>query len=111
MYFASADDPADFVDAPIGSTKDTVAVEVRGDSLGSIFDRWLVFYDEVRNPPTKSMMGKLCVVGLADGRILVKLIRPGQLGEPHFSLFSNTEEPIYDAVVEWAALVKQMTPR
>jgi hypothetical protein len=30
------------------STDSTVAVEIRGESLGSFFDRWIVFYHDVR---------------------------------------------------------------
>lgn len=96
--------------APEGSNNDTVAVEIRGDSLGSIFDRWLVFYDEVRSPVTSDLIGRLCVVGLADERVLVKKIQrsktPGL-----YHLISNTEAPITDAEVIWAAKVKNMVPK
>lgn len=109
-YYADGNGLDEEVDAPEGATENTVAVVVRGDSLGALFDHWLVFYDDVRDPPTTSMLGKLCVVGLADGRILVKQLKKGQL-PGHFHLISNTEPPIYDAIVEWAAIVKQMTPR
>lgn len=100
----------DEVEAPDGSTEDTVAVEIRGDSLGSIFDRWLVFYDEVRSPITSDLLGKLCVVGLADGRIMVKKVQKSKT-PGFYHLLSNTEEPILDAVVEWAARVKNMVPQ
>lgn len=100
----------DEVDAPDGSTSDTVAVEIRGDSLGSIFDRWLVFYDEVRSPITNDLIGKLCVVGLADGRIMVKKVQRSKT-QGYYHLLSNTEEPILDAVIDWAAKVKNMVPR
>jgi hypothetical protein len=98
------------VEAPEGATSDTVAVEIRGESLGELFDRWLVYYDDVRRPLTTDMIGQLCVVGLVDGRILVKKVRRGQL-DGRFNLLSNTEPPIYDAEVEWAAKVRQMSPR
>lgn len=100
----------DEVEAPDGSTNETVAVEIRGDSLGSIFDRWLVFYDEVRSPLTNDLIGKLCVVGLADGRIMVKKVQRSKT-PGYYHLLSNTEAPILDAVVEWAARVKNMVPR
>jgi transcriptional regulator with XRE-family HTH domain len=109
--FGEGQGPFDRVEAPEGATEHTVAVEIRGESLGTLFDQWLVFYDDVRDPPTRDLIGKLCVVGLADGRVLVKKLTRGQLDEKHFNLLSNTEPPIYDAVVAWAARVKQMTPR
>lgn len=59
---------------------------------------------------TDDLIGKLCVVGLDDGRILVKQLKRGQL-PGRFNLLSNTEPPIYDAAVVWAARVTHMTPR
>lgn len=100
----------DEVEAPDGSTEDTVAVEIRGDSLGSIFDRWLVFYDEIRSPLTSDLIGKLCVVGLEDGRIMVKKVQRSK-SQGYYHLLSNTEEPILDAAVVWAARVKNMVPQ
>jgi len=92
------------------ATPQTVAVEVRGDSLGRSFDRWLVFYDDVASPVTEDLFGKLCVVGLSDDRVLIKTIRRGS--RPGlFILESNTEPPIKDVPLEWAAKVKTMRPR
>lgn len=109
-YYAVAQGALDDVPAPDDSTPDTVAVEVRGESLGPLFDRWLVFYDRVQRPVTPDLIGKLCVVGLADERILIKKIRAGRKGR--FRLLSTPPEPpIEDAEVEWAAPVKLMTPR
>lgn len=98
------------VEAPAGSTESTVAVEIRGDSLGPLFDRWLVFYDDVRRPVTADLIGRLCVVGLEDGRHMVKKIRRSKT-KGLFHLISNTEAPILDVAIEWAALVKTMVPR
>ena len=65
----------DEVPAPEGATESSVAVEIRGESLGSFFDRWVVHYDDVRRPVTPDMIGPLCVVGLDDGRVLIKKIK------------------------------------
>ena len=88
---------------------ETVAVEMRGDSLGLSFDRWLVLFDNVASPVTDDLIGKLCVVGLPDDRVLVKTIRLGTR-EGLFTLDSNTEPPIKDTPLEWAARVKSMMP-
>jgi hypothetical protein len=105
-----SDGPLDEVPAPAGSTDSTVAVEIRGDSLGTFFDRWLVFYDDVHRPVTTELINKLCVVGLEDGRILIKKIARSK-ARGLFHLLSQTEEPILDVQIEWAAKVKIMVPR
>lgn len=109
-FYASADDPDEMVAAPDGWTPETVAVEVRGDSLGALFDHWLVYYDQVKAPVTADLIGRLCVVGLPDGRVLVKMIRRAKASYL-YHLLSNTEEPILDVEIEWAARVKNMAPR
>jgi hypothetical protein len=110
VLYAEGQGPFDEVPAPEGATEKTVAVEIRGESLGEFFDEWLVYYDDVRSPITPDQLGQLCVVGLPDGRVLVKKVRPAR--EPGlYHLLSQTEGPILDQEVEWAALVKQMSPR
>jgi transcriptional regulator with XRE-family HTH domain len=108
--YSDGQGPFDEVPAPDDATDKTVAVEVRGSSLGELFDQWIVFYDDVRDPPRSAWLGKLCVVGCADGRILIKKLTRGQLPGT-YTLISNTEPPIYDVPVAWAALVKTMRPR
>lgn len=98
------------VPAPEDVNENTVAVEIEGTSLGPLFDKWLVYYDRVERPLTRASLGKLCVVGLRDGAIMVKLVRPSK-SKGLFHLYSNTEDPILDAEIEWAARVKSMVPR
>lgn len=109
-YYGDSDDPGEDAPMPQNGTPETVAVEIRGDSLGTLFSKWLVYYNEVRLPPTDDMMRKLCVVGLSDGRVLVKQMlkgsRPGR-----YHLVSQTEGVIEDAHVAWAAIVIAMSPR
>jgi hypothetical protein len=100
----------DEVDAPTGSNEATVALEIRGNSLGSLFNRWLVFYDDVRRPMTPDLVGELCVIGLEDGRILIKLVQRGR-AEGLYNLISQTEPPIRDAAIKWAAGVVSMARR
>jgi hypothetical protein len=100
----------DEVSAPDNATDTTVAVEVRGESLGALFDRWLVFYDDVQRPVTPDQINQLCVVGLADGRIMIKKIQRAR-GKGLFHLLSNTEGPILDVEIEWAARVRSMVPK
>jgi transcriptional regulator with XRE-family HTH domain len=110
IIFSAGQGPFEYVQAPEGSTEKTVAVEIRGKSLGELFEGWLLFYDDIHDPPTASLIGHLCVIGLDDGRVVAKKLRRGQRPS-RYNLFSNTEPPIYDAKVIWAARVREMKPR
>ncbi|WP_438852633.1 hypothetical protein [Brevundimonas nasdae] len=109
VLYDAGQGPFDMVPAPEGSTKNTVAAEIRGDSLGPIFDSWLVYWDDVRSPVTPDLLGELCVIGLPDGRIVVKKLRQASNGL--FHLISNLEGPMLDQEILWAAKVSRMTPR
>lgn len=108
-FFGEGDGNLGEVEAPENATEKTVGVEIRGESLGIMLDGWVAYYDEVREAPTPDMIGKLCVVGLYDGRVLIKKLEKGQLPK-HYNLLSQ-DPPIYDAEVVWAAVVKAMMPR
>lgn len=109
-FYADGDDPIEEAPMPPNGGPDTVAVEVNGNSLGPLFNRAYVYYDEVRTPPTDDLLGRLCVVGLPTGQVLVKQLAKGSR-RWHYHLISQTEEPIFDAQVIWAAVVKAIVPR
>lgn len=110
-YYNLADDEFEEVPAMEGAGDQSIAVEIRGKSWGPLMDGWLVHYDDVRSPVTDDMLNKICVVGLADDRILLKKIRRERDGS--YSLLSNAndEPPIRDVIIEWAALVTGFKPR
>ena len=110
VLYDTGHDTAQRVTAPDGASKTSVAAEISGTSLGPIFDGWYVFYDDVHSPITSGMIGRLCVVGLADGRVLVKRVSAGQLPD-RYNLSANTEPPIYDAEIVWAAVVSHIAYR
>jgi phage repressor protein C with HTH and peptisase S24 domain len=61
-------DRLDDVEAPPDADAHTVAVVVRGPSMDPVFrDRDLIYYRNVRGQPG-DLIGRECVVGLADGR-------------------------------------------
>ena len=108
-FYGEGQGPIDEAPAPEGATSDTVAAEVRGDSLGSIFAGWRVYFDDRRAPVTDDLLGRLCIVGLADGRILVKVVTRGR--EPgRFELHGQFGDPILDAELAWAARVTAVMP-
>lgn len=109
-YYALSQEDFDEVEAPIGASDPTVAVEIKGKSFGPLLDSWLVFYDDVRSPVTDDLLNYPCVVGLSDDRILLKEIRRERDGS--FTLISNSNEPpIRNAQIEWAAKVIGLRPR
>lgn len=106
FYGEASDDPGYTVPAPSDATSDTVAVEIRGDSLGPAFRNALAFYDNRHEPIDPSLYGQLCIVGLENGQVLIKIPKPAF--EPgRFHLFPNYgNDVIMDAKVVWAAKVK-----
>src|SRR5262249_60155604 len=80
----------DEVTPPEGATESTVAVEIRGHSMGPFLNHWLVFYDNVQRPATDDLIGELCVVGLKDGRVLLKQVQAGRT-RGSYNLMSATE--------------------
>lgn len=110
-YYSSADEGLGEVDAPEHASGNTVAAEIHGVSLGPAFDRWLVFYDDVRSPVTPDLHGQLCVVGLPSGQVLVKLIRPAGAPNRYHLISNSSEDPIFDQEVSWAALVNDIRRR
>lgn len=94
---------------PTGKTPLMVAVEVRGDSMaGLLGDGSVIYYDNRREPPTDELFGKLCVVGLADGKVLVKRLLRGRNGL--YDLYSLAAVPMLDQKVTWAARVSFISP-
>lgn len=108
--FGDGDGEYESVEAPPNATEKTVAVEARGDSLGPLLDNAYIYYDDRRDPYVGDFLGEMCVVGLADGQILVKQIRRGtQLGR--YTLYGQFGTPLEDVKILWAARVKAIIPR
>lgn len=95
---------------PKNGTETTVAVVVRGDSMaGQLEDGWIVYYDDRRAGPSEDLLGRLCVVGLNDGRVLIKKLLPGrQTGK--YDLYSTNAAPMLDQQIDWAARVTWIAP-
>jgi hypothetical protein len=88
-----------------------VAVEVLGGSMRGIADSgWLIYFDHEQRPPTAQLLGKLCIVELADGSILVRTLQPGRR-KGLYDLESVTEPTLRGQRVVWAARVTWIKPR
>lgn len=106
-YDEEMGDP-DMIPRPPGAPADTVAVEVRGDSLGPGFNRWYALYARREDPITDGLIGELCVVGTEDGRTLVKWLRHGRRG---FNLVSGNGAIEENVTLAWGAKVIDLKPR
>lgn len=99
------------VEAPEMSTAQTVALEVRGDSMGGRIEEGdIVFYDDRREPVTPDLYGKVCVVQKRDGNVVIKKLQPGSR-PGHFHLISYSAAPEFDIPVVWAAKVNSIRPK
>lgn len=87
-----------------GSTPKTIALIVNGPALGPLLERAAIYYEDTRSTPTQEMMGKLCVVGLSDGRVLIRKLQESRL-KKRFHLILPNVDPIMDSPVEWASLI------
>ncbi len=99
------DEEALNVYAPSG----TVAVKVRGVSLGTPYDGWFALYRDRREPFTDDLFGQLCVVGTDDDRVLVKWVRRGS--GPGVQLHSGIGEIEEHVTLMWAAPVISLQPK
>lgn len=109
-FFDKEPEELDRVPAPENVTENTVAVEIRGDSMGAPLNGWLVYYDDVHRGVTRELLNQLCVVGLSDGRVLIKKVQPSKV-KGLFHLIPVVGEAIMDVPIEWAAKVLRMQPR
>jgi phage repressor protein C with HTH and peptisase S24 domain len=112
--FSNGQGPFGEVDAPPRYTHSTVAVEVRGDSMPGVAEHgWILYYDDVRAPVDESFLGRKApvVVGLDNGRVLVKRIKAGTKPGYYHLLSTGGEDPIVDARVTWAARITWIKPR
>jgi phage repressor protein C with HTH and peptisase S24 domain len=111
FYYGEGQGPFGMMPLPPEGSLHTVAVTVQGNSMrGVADDGYTIYYDERHDPPDTNLIGSLCVVGLPDGKVLVKKLMPGR-GPGLFDLHSTNEDPMLDQPVQWAAKVIWIKPR
>lgn len=98
-------------EAPIGATPNTVAVEVRGNSMGGRLEEGdLVFYDDRREPVTPDLIGRLCIVEKKNGEVVIKKLQAGS--KPGlYHLISYNAEPEFDQELVWGARILSIRPK
>lgn len=106
-HFYTSDHELGRIEAPEDATSHTVASEIKGDSAGPWFNGWVIFYDDVRSPITPDLIGEVCIVGLSNGKVLMKEIQHAR-SPGRYDLISQFEETLPNQEVVWAALVRGM---
>jgi hypothetical protein len=101
--FAIERDDLDKVDLP-RAPMSTVALVIRNEDLGPYLNHWLALYNSVRRRASPDMIGKLCMVALEDGRILIGQIRRGPRDEL-FNFITSTGKTVESAAIVWAATI------
>lgn len=100
----------DYIERPPGVVGDAVAVEVQGDSLFPTAENgWRLIYTGEQTVLEEDVLNRLCVVKLADDRVLVKRLTRGSMPQ-RYHLLSTNAPMIEDAEVVWAARVKAIIP-
>lgn len=98
------------IERPPFITGEAIAVEVRGDSLVPVAeDGWKLIYTGEPSVMEDEVLNKLCVVALADGRVLVKRVVRGSKPQ-RYHLLSTNAPMIEDAEVLWASRVRAIIP-
>ena len=100
----------DTITAPPGCADDSVAVQIRGDSMMPVYNDGDILVYSDRRYDAESFFNKRCIVGLADGRILVKTLTRGSQ-DGLFTLISFNAAPIIDVVIEWVGKIEWVQPR
>lgn len=106
-------DAGDTIDRPPMVQGDLLAVEVKGESMLPLAEEgWHIVYTAEATVDENMVLERVCVVQLDDddGSMLVKRVRKGSK-DYHYHLLSTNADPIIDARLKWAAVVKAIVPR
>lgn len=99
------------IETPPDAVATTSALQVQGNSMRGIADDgWLIFFDHDHRPPSQDLIGRLCVVQLKSGEILIRTLQPGR-SKNLYDLESSIEPTLRDQKVVWAARVTWIKPR
>jgi hypothetical protein len=106
-FYQVAPEDLEEIEMPELVNESTVAFEIRGRSMGPAFNGWFLLFDDLRQRPTPDLVDELCMVALADGRMLIKVLGKGR-AEGQFDLIFQDEPRMRNAAIVWAAKVKGM---
>lgn len=88
---------------------DLVGTMMRGHTMGAIKDGWIVYYYDLRRPPTDGLIGELCIVMTEGGRKLIRYLHRGHLPGT-WDLVTDSGNHMLDVVLQWAEKVVLIQP-
>jgi transcriptional regulator with XRE-family HTH domain len=94
---------------PSGKTENTVALEIRTEGLGSFFEGWYAYYDQVELRPSEIAVRGICLIQIRNGPTVIKRIIPGSLAN-RFHIISQNGGVTENAEVSWVAPVTAICP-
>ncbi|MGY3393467.1 transcriptional regulator with XRE-family HTH domain [Bradyrhizobium sp. USDA 3311] len=110
VVFYQVDAYKDCTEVPPHAGIATVALDA-GASLRGVADSgWLYFFDDEKKKPTQDLIGKLCVVAVKNGDVLIRTLQPGRKRD-RYDLESSTEPTLRDQEIAWAARITWIKPR
>lgn len=95
-------------EAPDYARASTEALRITSAGMGAFFEGWIAFYHREKHPPSNRFDGCLCVVGLEDGRVVVKKLVAASDGR--FNLLSPIEPDELDQKVVWVSRIEGFRP-
>lgn len=93
--------------------KDMAGVEaarIRGGSMPPFQDGWLIFWRQQNEGVTQDCIGKLCVLDVKEGPMLVKIVQQGSK-RGLWNLVSWKGPDLEDQVLNWASPVLYIQPK
>jgi hypothetical protein len=107
-FYSVARSQLDDAESPKNPTDKTVGLEILGSTIGP--RKWIVFYDEVREPLTPDLIGQPCVVGIVGDEMYVGEVRAAK-SPGLYNIGPFGSESVKNAKVTWGARVRLIGPR
>lgn len=97
----------DVAEPPPGGDEDAaVAVKVRGHSMHPVYrDGDTLYYTRNRANDWMALIGRDCIAGLQDGRVMVKVLRPGTQRN-RWTLASYNSPDLDNVEISWVAPIR-----
>lgn len=87
----------------------SIALIIRGYSMGAIRDGWLAVIDHNKTRPNDRHQDQLCIVRTREVKVMLRFVKKGARHN-RWDLISVSGDPMMDVELEWCELVKMIVP-